>query len=503
VSDGRLLRVNDVDLCVETFGDERDPAILLISGAGSSMDWWPEEFCQRLADRGRFVIRYDHRDTGESVSYPAGSPGYTGADLAADAVGVLDALGLRSAHVVGISMGGALAQRIAVDHPDRVESLVLVSTSIALPGGPSSLPPMAAPLREYYASASLPDPSDRSAVVDYLVDYDRRLSGPSSFDEPRVRRLVERVVERSRDMAASLTNHGLLEDGAAPRGGIAKVEAPTLVVHGTADPLFPYGHAEALARELPDASLLPLPGVGHQMPPPAVWPTVIPAILRHTSGGWDVEADRLAARSLAHGDPTGWFDRLYAAGVAGEVPMPWSREEPHALLVPWAQERGLRGAGQRAVVVGCGLGADAEFVAGLGYDTVAFDISETALAEARRRYPDSRVRYTVGDLLDLPGEWEHAFDLVVDINTVQALPEPPRRTAITQVGRLVAPGGTLIVIAFRQAQPEAGVSGPPWPLTRDEIDLFTVAGLRPVSLDELVDVQGKPRWRAVFEREPG
>jgi len=104
------------------------------------MDWWEEEFCQRLAAGGRFVIRYDHRDTGRSVSYPAGAPGYTGADLAADVTGVLDALGRRSAHLAGISMGGALAQQVALAHPGRVDSLVLISTSPAVPVR-SELPP--------------------------------------------------------------------------------------------------------------------------------------------------------------------------------------------------------------------------------------------------------------------------------------------------------------------------------------------------------------------------
>jgi pimeloyl-ACP methyl ester carboxylesterase len=138
----RIAEVNGVDLCVDTAGDPADPAILLIGGLGSSMDWWEEEFCQRLAAGGRFVIRYDHRDTGQSVSYPAGKPGYTGADLAADAVGVLDAFGRRRAQLAGISIGGALAQQVALAHPDRVGSLVLFSTSPAVPCG-SELPPMA------------------------------------------------------------------------------------------------------------------------------------------------------------------------------------------------------------------------------------------------------------------------------------------------------------------------------------------------------------------------
>jgi pimeloyl-ACP methyl ester carboxylesterase len=135
----RIVDVHGVDLCVDTAGDAADPAILLIGGMGASMDWWEDEFCQRLArgqgQGGRFVIRYDHRDTGRSVSYPAGAPGYTGADLAADVVGVLDAFGRRSAHLAGVSMGGALAQEVALAHPERVDSLVLMSTSPAVPAG--------------------------------------------------------------------------------------------------------------------------------------------------------------------------------------------------------------------------------------------------------------------------------------------------------------------------------------------------------------------------------
>lgn len=294
---GSIMSVNGVRLCVDTVGDPHDPAVLLMGGAGGAMDWWEDEFCDGLAGAGRFVIRYDSRDTGQSVTYPAGAPGYTGADLAADAVGVLDALGLRGAHLVGLSMGGGLAQRIAVDHPDRVDSLVLMSTTAALPGGTgmSHLPPMSDELRAYFAAPPPePDWSDRTAVVEYLVDFNRRLSGPEYFDEPHERGIAGRIVERSTDMAASMTNHGRIEEGEPPRYGLADVSVPTLVVHGTADPLFPYGHAEALAREIPHAVLLPLPGVGHQVPPRAVWPTVIPAILRHTSAARDAHRDRPA-----------------------------------------------------------------------------------------------------------------------------------------------------------------------------------------------------------------
>jgi pimeloyl-ACP methyl ester carboxylesterase len=288
VVDGhRIVDVNGVDLCVDTTGDAADPAILLISGMGGSMDWWEEEFCRRLAAGGRLVIRYDHRDTGRSVSYPAGTPGYTGADLAADVVGVLDALGRRSAHLAGISMGGALAQQVALAHPDRVDSLVLISTSPAVQGAPgrSELPPMSEDLRAYFAAeVPRPDWAERAAVIDYLTDYERRLEGADYFDEAHVRALVARIVDRTTDMAASMTNHALAEEGELTRGRLDEIAAPTLVIHGTADPLFPYGHGEALARGIPRAELLPLAGVGHQVPPRAWWAPVIAAMLRHTSG---------------------------------------------------------------------------------------------------------------------------------------------------------------------------------------------------------------------------
>src|SRR3954453_9202246 len=129
----RMVEANGVELCTEPFGNPADPPILLIMGIGASMLWWEEGFCQLLADGGRFVIRYDHRDTGRSVTYAPGRPEYTGDDLVADAAGVLDAFGLPAAHVVGVSAGGAFAQVLALGSPHRVRTLVLISSSPAVP----------------------------------------------------------------------------------------------------------------------------------------------------------------------------------------------------------------------------------------------------------------------------------------------------------------------------------------------------------------------------------
>src|SRR6478735_6774245 len=168
----RIVQVNGVSLCLEAFGDPTDPAVLLIAGANSSMDWWPALFCQRLAAGARHVIRYDQRDTGRSVSYPQGEPGYGADDLIADVVGILDELELLRAHIVGISTGGAIAQLVALTHRDRVLSLTLISTS-AGPGDPD-LPGMTDELRSTFEQESAePDWTDRDAVVDYVVEQAR------------------------------------------------------------------------------------------------------------------------------------------------------------------------------------------------------------------------------------------------------------------------------------------------------------------------------------------
>ena len=276
----RMIEANGVELCTSSFGGPADPPILLIMGIGASMLWWEEGFCRQLAGGGRFVLRYDHRDTGRSVAYEPGHPEYTGANLVADAVGVLDAYEIDAAHVAGVSAGGAFAQLLALSFPDRVRSLVLISTSPALPvdrGLPSATPAY----HRFLASAEV-DWSNDESVIEYLVGYARVLAGDERpFDEEAARDLARRDVERARDIAAS-ENHGAIASGESPRDPLSSIGIPTLVIHGTADPLFPPEHGQALAYEIPGAELLVIEGAGHGVVR-SDWETIARAIIRHTA----------------------------------------------------------------------------------------------------------------------------------------------------------------------------------------------------------------------------
>ena len=273
----------EAELCVEAIGDRRHPAILLIGAATWSLDWWEDGLCRRLAERARLVVRYDQRDTGRSTSYPPGAPGYTGADLVSDAVAVLHALAIDRAHVVGLSMGGGIAQCLALEHRDRVRSLTLMSTSPVDPGI-EGLPGMTPELRASFVDETRePDWRDRAAVIDHIVEAERPYTGPGSFDELRLRAIAGRVVDRSNDVAASLTNHFVLDGGGPADPRLSRLDGvPTLVVHGTADPLFPAAHGRALADAIPGARLIELDDVGHQLPPPRTWERLVDALIEHT-----------------------------------------------------------------------------------------------------------------------------------------------------------------------------------------------------------------------------
>jgi pimeloyl-ACP methyl ester carboxylesterase len=269
-----------LSLYSESFGSSTDPPLLLIMGAMSSGVWWPEDFCRQLAGRGRFVIRYDHRDTGRSTSYDPGRMAYSIEDLADDAIRVLDAYGSRHAHIVGMSLGGYLAQLIALKYSWRVLSLTLIASERLAPAD-ATMPAMAPSILEYHARAGELDWSDRESVVQYQVGAWRLLSGSAHpFDEAAVRAMAIAAFDRSPNLRTSFNHAGL---GEADRwvGRLGEIGAPALVIHGTEDPVLPYAHGLALEAELPAAVLLTLEGTGHELHR-ADWPAILQAIERHT-----------------------------------------------------------------------------------------------------------------------------------------------------------------------------------------------------------------------------
>lgn len=212
----------------------------------------------------------------------------------------------------------------------------------------------------------------------------------------------------------------------------------------------------------------------------------------------DEDARRLWGEALRQGDATGWFERLYAEAADGHAIVPWDRGAPHPLLVEWIEQVPVL-AGRRTLVVGSGLGEDAAYLAAQGYRVIAFDISGSAIDAARRRFPTSPVDFRVADLLNPPPEWRHHFGFVVETYTTQALPVRLRPTVVLHVGRFVGPGGILLLLAAARDDGDP-VDGPPWPLTRADIESFVVEGLQTVSVEEIRDPPGTHRWRAVFTR---
>ena len=215
---------------------------------------------------------------------------------------------------------------------------------------------------------------------------------------------------------------------------------------------------------------------------------------------WFELADELGIAAVEDGDPTRWYDELWSAAGRGEVSLPWDRTEPNPLLADWVRERD--GTGRRAVVVGCGLGADSEHLAGRGWTTTAFDISPAAVAAVRQRHPDSAVDYRVDDLLDPSPELVGAFDLVAEIYTLQALHPSVRPAGVDGLRRLLAPGGRALVVQVVRRDDEPLTAEPPWTLTRSEMEAVAGDGVAVESLDELQPPDGDfPLWRMVLVRD--
>jgi pimeloyl-ACP methyl ester carboxylesterase len=285
----QLAKIGDIEICHETFGSPEDPALLLVMGLGTQMIAWPEGFCRRLAERGFFVIRYDNRDVGRSTHLRQHRPPtirqlllrdkraakYSLADMADDGIGLLDHLGIERAHVVGASMGGMIAQTMAVRHPDRVLSLasIMSNTGHRWKGTPG--------LRIYPIFIRRPA-SNREGAVESFVSVFKLIGSPGfPFDEDEMRRAAELSFDRGYNPAGTGRQLAAILAAGDRTAELRRITAPTVVIHGTKDKMVRPSGARATAAAISGAQLVWIDGMGHDLPPGA-WDRMIEAIVANT-----------------------------------------------------------------------------------------------------------------------------------------------------------------------------------------------------------------------------
>jgi pimeloyl-ACP methyl ester carboxylesterase len=261
----RMITVQGITIATESFGRTGDPTVLLVMGSTASMLGWPEAFCQSLVAQGLHVIRFDHRDTGQSTTVAPGAARYVVEDMAADLVAILEAYGLDRAHLVGMSLGGYIAQMMALSWPSRVASLTLIASEpLGWDGAP--LPHISDAFMVHFGTLSTLDWSDRSAVAAFLVEGDRLCAGNAvPFDAEASQATVERVLDRTIS-PASMFNHGALTTREEWTTRFREIACPVLVIHGLEDPILPVENGKAIAAGIAGAELMVLPGVGHELP---------------------------------------------------------------------------------------------------------------------------------------------------------------------------------------------------------------------------------------------
>ncbi|MGG4490278.1 alpha/beta fold hydrolase [Metabacillus idriensis] len=276
----QLLQINQVEINTESFGNPGDPAVLLIMGAMSSMDWWDEEFCQRLAEEGRFVIRYDHRDLGRSTVYEPGTSHYTITDLTDDAIGILDAYSIDKAHIIGMSLGGMIGQIMAVKNPDRVRTLTIIASSV-FGTVQAELPQMDQRILEYHSKSASIDWSNRESSISYLAEGWKVLSGAKAFEKERMYLLAEREYSRAKQIQSRF-NYVLLGGGEDYLDRMGEIDVPAVIIHGTDDPALPFEHGLALAKAIPQAEFVKLEGTGHEIHTED-WSKIIESVIKVSS----------------------------------------------------------------------------------------------------------------------------------------------------------------------------------------------------------------------------
>jgi pimeloyl-ACP methyl ester carboxylesterase len=284
----RIAPANGLEICYQTFGEDTDPPLLLITGLGAQMILWDDEFCSRLAARGYRVIRFDNRDIGKSSKIDGPRPDLAKAffqlrpgetlaapyllrDMAADAIGLLDFLRIGRAHVVGASMGGMIAQEFAIHWPQRVRTL----TSIMSTTGDPALPP---PDPEIFGLFLAPPPRTAEEYVEANVLIDRAFrNGGFPEEEARVRQTAVRMAARGMSPEGGARQMLAVVASGSRKASLPQIKAPTLVIHGADDPLVPLAAGEDTANSIPGARLVVIEKMGHALPM-AVWPRVIDEI---------------------------------------------------------------------------------------------------------------------------------------------------------------------------------------------------------------------------------
>lgn len=272
-----------VRIATEAFGQPGDPALVLVMGATASMLGWPDALCTALAATGLHVIRFDHRDTGQSTSVPPGKARYAVEDMAGDVMAVLDGWGLKQAHLAGMSLGGYIAQMVALQHPQRVPSLTLIGSEPLGWDGPA-LPQISAAFLDHFGALATLDWADPAAIAAFLLQTERLCAGPvPAFEPAPAQARIARVLART-PSPASMFNHAALSLREDWTGRFRQIACPVLVLHGEHDPILPPENGRAIAAGIPGATFVLVAGIGHDLPP-ARLPDIACRIAQHVGQG--------------------------------------------------------------------------------------------------------------------------------------------------------------------------------------------------------------------------
>ncbi|HEY1273775.1 MAG TPA: alpha/beta fold hydrolase [Thermoleophilaceae bacterium] len=290
MSSEQFAQVGDVQIAYETMGDPSDPPMLLVMGLGMQLIHWPDELCAKLVERGFFLIRFDNRDAGHSTQIDAPAPNlrrafaglriesaYKLRHMAGDAFGLMDHLGVQAAHLVGVSMGGMIAQQMAIEHPERVLSLASIMST-------TGERRVGRPKLRLWALMTRPAPRERDAYIEYFVRLFRAIGSSKRYpaNESMIREEAARTYDRGYHPAGTSRQLGAIIASGDRTDRLRDVRVPTVVVHGRSDPLVPFRGGAATARAIPDARLVAIDGMGHDLPP-EVWPTIVDAVVENAA----------------------------------------------------------------------------------------------------------------------------------------------------------------------------------------------------------------------------